>query len=199
MGVLPPERALWLARHILPHEPALRAWLRRRTAIDLDIDDVVQEAYARLATLETVADIRNPKNYLFQTAYSVIATHFRRSRVVSIRAMNEMDASTIMADEPSPERHVQDREELQNIATAIATMPETCRRVFILRRVEGLSQRDVAARLGLTENSVEHHMANGIRFLLDLLGRGGIYGPRSSMTLKRPARRHEPARNKRKD
>lgn len=173
--------------------------MRHRKAFDLDVDDVVQEAYAKLVMLESVEEIRNPKNYLFQTAYSIIATHFRRSRVVSIRAINDTDLAAIVSDEPSPERIVQDRQELEHIAIAIAKLPQTCRNVLILRRVEGLSQREVAARLGVSENSVEHHMSNGIRFLMDLYGRGGISGSRSSMTLKRFFTRDDPSRKKQRD
>src|ERR1700759_4252754 len=53
------DRARWLAQHIVPHERAIRSWLARRTH-DLDIDDVVQEMYARLASVENAESIRNP-------------------------------------------------------------------------------------------------------------------------------------------
>ena len=73
------ERAVWLARCVLPHEPALRAWLARWRLQDLLVDDVVQEAYAVLAARESVEDIRNPRSYLFQTARS---SHTRVIRVM---------------------------------------------------------------------------------------------------------------------
>jgi RNA polymerase sigma-70 factor (ECF subfamily) len=174
-------RALWLSKHVLPHEPALRAWLKQRRVVDLDIDDIVQESYAKLAALESVEGIKHPKNYFFQTAFSIVATHVRRSRVVSIYAVEDIDSLNATADEPSPERQLQDRDELRRIAEAIASLPEPSREVFILRRVDGYSQREVAARLKLTENSVEHHMAKAIRFMMDLFGRGGKYEVRSSI------------------
>ena len=70
------ERALWLARNVLPHEPALRAWLSRRPVDGLDIDDIVQETYARLSTTQSVEDIRNPRTYLITTARSVILSRW---------------------------------------------------------------------------------------------------------------------------
>ncbi len=76
------ERAEWLARHILPHEPALRAWLYRRTGPRLEVDDVVQETYAVLAGLADVAHVDHPRAYLFATAHSVILQHIRRSQIV---------------------------------------------------------------------------------------------------------------------
>jgi RNA polymerase sigma-70 factor (ECF subfamily) len=200
MGGVSNERALWLSRNILRHEPALRAWLRSRTVPGLDIDDIVQESYARLAALASVEGIRNPKNYLFQIASSVIITHIRRSRVVSIRTASEIDLLSVPSDAPSSERQVEDRDELQTIAKAIASLPTPCRDVFILRRIEGLSQREVGIRLGLSENSVEHHMARGIRFLMDRFGRGGKTRANSSMISKDvPFSDDEPARNKRRD
>src|SRR3546814_4682438 len=52
------ERARWLATQVLPHEPALRAWLSRRLGAGLEVDDVVQEAYAVLVELPGVAQDR---------------------------------------------------------------------------------------------------------------------------------------------
>jgi RNA polymerase sigma factor (sigma-70 family) len=168
------ERALWLARHVLPHEPALRAWLSHKHVVGLDIDDIVQETYARLAAIDTVANVRNPKTYAFQTAHSIILTHLRRSRVVSIRAVEDVELYAGPSDEASPERQLSDREELHRIAQAIAALPEKVRAVFTLRRVEGLSQREVAQKLNLSESTVEKHMGKGLRLMMDWLGRGGI-------------------------
>jgi DNA-directed RNA polymerase specialized sigma24 family protein len=51
------ERAIWLGRQVLPHEPALRAWLRRRRLGGLDVDDIIQETYSRLMTAESVQHV----------------------------------------------------------------------------------------------------------------------------------------------
>jgi len=194
------DRALWLSQNVLPHEPALRVWLTHRRTVGLDVDDIVQETYAKLAALDSVANIRQPKSYIFQTAYSVIITHIRRSRVISIRAIDEIDLLSLSSDEPSPERQLDDREQLQLLAQAIASLPEGCRRVFVLRRVEGFSQRAVAERLGLSENTVEHHMTKSVHLLMDIFGRGGKPGPRSSIPKesKRPYR-NDRETNKRRD
>lgn len=167
------ERAVWLAREVLPHEPALRAWLKRKRIMEADIDDIVQETYAILAARESVQEIRNAKTYAFQIANSVILMNLRRSRIVSIRQVADVDLLGAVSDEPSPERHVADRDELSYIAKAIALLPSRVRETFILRRIEDLSQREIARRLGISENTVEKHMGKAIHILMDLFGRGG--------------------------
>ena len=167
------DRAIWLARHVLPHEPALRAWLARMGAGGLDIDDVVQETYAALASRETLTDIRNPRAYCFQTARSVVLMHVRRARVVTIRAVEDLDRLGAASDEPSPERQVSSREELQKLGAAIAKLPQPGRAALTLRVIEGLSQRDVGVRLGISENAAQKQIAKSIQLLMDMLGRGG--------------------------
>lgn len=194
------ERALWLARQILPHEPALRAWLDRRRVFDLDPDDIVQEAYARLAALESVADIRNPKTYFFQIAHSIVCSHLRRRQVVSIRAVEDVELWRIESREASPESVASDRDELYRIAAILARLPRKVGVVFRLRRIEGLSQKETAARLGVSESTVEKHMGRGIRLFMDALGRGGDSRAEASREPNgRKRRPHVQARNRPRD
>lgn len=167
------ERALWLARHVIPHEPALRAWLSQRHIAGLDVDDIIQETYARLITAESVGHVRNAKTYAFQAAQSVIMTHLRRSRVVPIQAVAELESLNAIADDPLADERLADRDELQRVAEAISALPAKVREVFLLRRVEGLSQREVAERLGIAESTVEKHMSRGFHLLMSIFGRGG--------------------------
>jgi len=178
------ERALWLSRAVLPHEPALRAWLKRKRVIDLDIDDVVQEAYAKLAALDSVAGVRDPRTYVFQVAYSIVVSHVRRSRIVSIRAMEDVEDLGTVLPQVSPERQLEDRDELNRLAAAIAALPPKCRETLLLRRVEGLSQKETAKRLGVSEKAVEKNMARSLRALMDIFGRGGKSAPGASRKSK---------------
>lgn len=178
------QRAQWLERHILPHEPGLRAWLRRRQVDGLDVDDIVQEAYAKLAALESVEGVRNPNAYLIQTAHSIVCSHLRRSQVVSIRALEDAELWRIESHEASPERQASDRDELHRIGEIVAGFPRQVAAVFLLRRVEGLSQRDTAQRLNVSESTVEKHMAKGIRLFMDALGHSGISSRGASTSAK---------------
>src|ERR1700710_3096924 len=167
------ERALWLGRHVLPHEPALRTWLRRRRLNGLEVDDVIQETYTRLIAAESVAHVLDAKSYAFQTAGSVVIDHLRRMKVVSISSVPDLDYLEVVSDDPSPERQVIDRDELHRLAQMIAGLPGKVRDVFTLRRVYGLSQREVAEKLGLAESTVEKHMARGFLIMLEQFGYGG--------------------------
>jgi RNA polymerase sigma-70 factor (ECF subfamily) len=139
--------------------------LRRWRVQEEDIDDLVQETYAKLTKLESVASVRNPKNYMFQTAYSLMISRIRRSQVVSIRAVSDLESVSAFDDTPTPEQSAEDRDELRAVLAALEQLPKACFRVFMLRRVDGLSQKEVASRLGLSENTVEHHMTSAIRFM----------------------------------
>ncbi len=173
------ERALWLSRHVLKHEPALRAWLGRRRIAGLEIDDIVQETYARLITVDQVDGIGNIKNYMFQTAYSVLVSHVRRSKIVTFETVIDLEQLGATR-ESSPEDQVIDRDELNRLARAVADLPGKVRDVFVLRRINGLSQRDVARQLGLSESTVEKHMSRGIYLLMNLISNSGNDNSRAS-------------------
>jgi RNA polymerase sigma factor (sigma-70 family) len=174
------DRTAWLGRHVFPHEPALRRWLGRRELGGLDVDDIVQETYSRLVALPSVGHIDNPRTYMFQVAGSVILDQLRRARVVSFHTVAELEALDFKADAPSPEIEVLDRDQLRRLARRLAALPERVRQVFRLRRVDGLSQKEVAAALGISESTVEKHMARGALMLVEFDRTGGSGGESSS-------------------
>jgi RNA polymerase sigma-70 factor (ECF subfamily) len=167
------ERSVWLAKFVMPYEPALRQWLMRYRAPGLEIDDIVQETYAILAGLPSTDDIRNPRSYAFQTAYSIVLSYRRRARIVSITPVADMETFQNAADQPSPEAAVCDRDELQAVVAAVSNLPDRIREVFVLRKFDGLSQREVAQHLGISENIVEKSVAKALQALLNGFKRGG--------------------------
>ena len=167
------QRALWLADFILPHEPALRAWLHGRLGATMEVDDIVQETYAVLAAMDDVDHVRNPRAYLFTAARSVVLQNLRRARIVSIEVVAEIDRLPMAADERSPERYADARQQLRLLALVLASLPAKCREAFALRKVDGLSQREVAQRMGISENTVEKHVGKGLRILMHAFGHEG--------------------------
>ena len=184
------ERTRWFMHHILPHEAALRGWLSRRWApAAFDIDDIVQESYALLAERERIDDILNPRAYLFQVAHSLVVRNIRRARIVSILAVEDLGLVDFADEAATPEQSAIAHDDLRQLAKVIASMPGQAREAFVLRRVRGLSQREIAARMGLSENTVEKHIVRGIRWLGDWFASGGNPPAKTSNQLEREKRR----------
>ncbi|KTT71768.1 RNA polymerase sigma factor [Sphingomonas sanguinis] len=175
------ERNAWLAAHVLPYEAWIRRAIARQVASGgIEVDDLIQESYALLARLPSVEGIAVPHRYALQVARSVLLQHVRRARIVAIDAVADLDTLDALTDEPTPEEHMLGRHELARVAAAIEAMPEAVRRAFWLRRVEGLPQREVAARLGLPESTVEKQISRGIKMLASRFSRGGSAVSRAS-------------------
>lgn len=163
----PDETIAWIGRYILPLEPRLRAWLRSAFR-SIEVDDVVQEAYCRISSSGDLDRIEHPQQYLFRVARNIVLEQIRRSRVVSIETVSGFaELENSIPDELSaPDRILEGRRTLARVEELIAALPERAGRVFRLRKVEGLTQRQIAQQLGITETMVENDVARGLRRIL---------------------------------
>lgn len=166
-----PKIAAWLGMHIIPHEREVRAWLRRILRNPSDINDLIQEAYCRIARVADMAGIQEPRAYFFRVVRNVALEQFRRARVVRIDSVAEMAALSIADEAPSPERIAAGRSELARVQELIAALPERCRKVIELRKIHDMPQRRIAELLGISENTVEHEVTRGLRLILRELTR----------------------------
>jgi RNA polymerase sigma factor (sigma-70 family) len=155
--------------NVMPHEANVRAWLRHALVPPDDIDDLVQEAYCKLAALQTIDHIDRPDAYFFQIVRNLLNDQLRRARVVRIETIGELTSLSVASEEPSPERVAVATRELERVRGLIGALPERCRQVLELRKLDGLSQRQVARRLGISESVVENEGVKGMRLILSAL------------------------------
>lgn len=162
----------WFAREILPLEPMLNRFLRRKWRDEAEISDLRQEAYIRVYDAARRNRPLLAKPFLFLTVRNLMIDKLRQKSIVSIETMADFGWSNVSDDKPSPEQNTAARQELRLLQGALDELPERCRQIVVLRKVEGLSQREVAGRLGVTEDIVEHQLAKGLRLLARSLSSG---------------------------
>jgi RNA polymerase sigma factor (sigma-70 family) len=156
----------WFAAEILVHEAALTRYLRRIWHNAAEISDFRQEVYIRVYEAAAKSLPTSPKSFLFTAARNLIADRIRRERVVSIDYTQDLESLNVLVDEISPEHRMSARQDLRKLAAAFDELSDDCRATVWLRRVDGLSQKEVAKRLGLLESTVSSHLCRGLRSLM---------------------------------
>lgn len=159
----------WFVQEILIHEEALMRYLQRVWPHRDEVHDLRQDLYVRIYEAAAKSVPTQPKAFLFASARHLMTDRLRRSKVVSIEPMGDFDYSHVLKEEVTPERWSGGRQSLRRLSEALDRLPARCREVVWLRRVEALSQKDVAMRLGISEKTVEKHIAKGMRLLADAL------------------------------
>lgn len=168
-----PEQARWFVDEVLPHEAKLRAWIRVRFPGVTDPDDLVQESYTRLLRARGSGPIANPKAFLFVTARNLALNLLRHQGYERPAGTTEIDPLGVLDDAPGARETLTQREDFQLLIEAIQSLPDRCRQVVTLRKIYGLSQRETAERLGITENTVEAQGAIGLRKCIEFFRRRG--------------------------
>lgn len=154
----------WFSDHVLPHEPMLRAWLRSRFPRGVELDDLVQEAFARVLHARAGgAAMRSPKAFLFATARNLALDVLRHRAVSGEDTLVPFESLDVLDESDGIPETVDRHEKLERLTLAIQSLPERCREVMTLRKVYGLSQKDIAARLGISECTVSAQLTIGVR------------------------------------
>jgi RNA polymerase sigma-70 factor (ECF subfamily) len=152
----------WYEQNFRAHEPLLRAWLARRFPSLQDVDDIVQESYLRLVEAHSRTEIAMPKAYLFRVARNLVLDRLRHEKVIAFEPLVEGDASDVEDEGASVHQTVTRDQRLEIMTQAIQALPTQCRHIFTLRKVHGLSQQEIAQRLGISQNTVSAQLTIGL-------------------------------------
>ncbi len=160
----PTEQTRWFSEHVLPYEPALRAYLHRRFPTLPDHDDLVQETYARMLRAKEAGRLTYERAFLFTAARNAAIDLFRRRRTAPHESLDETDVPLAILEETPGIVESLDREQrLEALLEAIVALPERCRQVMMLRHLDGVSYKEIAARLGISPETVKVHMIKGVK------------------------------------
>jgi RNA polymerase sigma factor (sigma-70 family) len=169
-----PRSDRWFCEEVHVHEPALRAWMRRRFPGVGDVDNVIQEAMSRAWQARTAPSMASPRAFLFTTARNLAVDQLRHQEVASIAAGSNIDDYWDEARVETPAAATAHNQELELLHQAIRSLPVRCRQVLLLRKIYGLSQKQIAMRLGISEHTVETQVANGMRRCIEFFARLGL-------------------------
>jgi len=148
----------------LENELALKRYLRRFIGSREAADDLAQEAFLRAFAAESKREIDAPKPFLFKVAKNLALNELTRQSSVAIQPLGDFEGQEVLEDssQASGEDVVHNRERIRLLARAVATLPPQCAKVFVLRKMRGLSQKEIAARLNISVRTVENHVALGL-------------------------------------
>jgi RNA polymerase sigma-70 factor (ECF subfamily) len=163
----------WFVLEILPLEGVLMRFLRRNWRDADELADLRQEVYARVLAGCAATRPDSAQAFMLSTARNLLIDRARRARIVSIETFADMDAVEIVQEGVPLERQLAARSELRLLQRALKLLPPRCRQVVELRKIEGLSQREVARRMGITEDTVERQVSLGVRALADAMADTG--------------------------
>lgn len=125
-----------------------------------DIDDILQETFIRACAAAERTEIRHPRSFMLKTAQNLALSHV--STAYHKRTQVEDFSSSEVCLTESLESELESKERFRLFCRAVRSLPAQCRRVFVLRKVYGLSQQEIAEYLGISESTVEKHVAKGL-------------------------------------
>ncbi len=169
----PPDSELgrWFATQVQPHEAMLKGLLRSRFRDEVDVDDIVQESYCRLFRAKELSEVVSPKAFLFAVARNLAMDRHRRRSVAAVEPLLEFEYLNQWEDGPDVREDVARSEELEYLTQAIQSLPYRCRQVFTLRKVYGLSQAEIARKLGISEHTVSAQLTIGVGKCMEYMSR----------------------------
>jgi RNA polymerase sigma-70 factor (ECF subfamily) len=166
----------WFVREILPLEAALMQYLQHNWRNKSDIADLRQDIYVQVYESALKGLPESPKAFVFTSARHLLIRRMRREQIVPFEAVSDFDALGAAIETPGPENSVIARDELRRLQGAVDRLPPRAREAFVMQQVEGLSRREIAQRMGVSEKTVKTHLRDAGRALANIL-----YGEHADM------------------
>jgi RNA polymerase sigma-70 factor (ECF subfamily) len=156
----------------MEHRRALSAFLRRRTATEDDVQEIVQESYMRI--LRYGYDDSRPavvwKSLLYRIAANLAVSRLRSDRAHNVAGQQSLDEVELISDAPSQERTVLAQQELELIRQVLGGLSPKCRKVFLLSRTHRKTYPEIAQMCGISVKMVEKYISQALAALRVAVG-----------------------------
>jgi RNA polymerase sigma factor (sigma-70 family) len=159
------DKHAWLLSEVCVFEKHLREYLQAYLAAPLDVNDCIQETYARLlnCSADKLQQIKVCSAFVFTVARNVAIEWSRREARFTSTLQSRRHLMKLADDARSGFEELSTQQDLHLLKLTMAALPERCGHVLRLRRLEGLSQKLIAEKLHITENTVEKHANNALK------------------------------------
>lgn len=166
----------WFANEVYVHDPQLKSYLRGSFPAVQDVDDVMQESYLRVWRARMLQPIGSAKSFLFTVARNVALKILRKNSNAPFVPTAEFAELVVDDVIPAGAEAACAQERINLLADAVMTLPARCREIVILHKLQGLSQKEVATQLGLSERTIERQVRIGTRRCLVFFRQRGLTG-----------------------
>jgi RNA polymerase sigma factor (sigma-70 family) len=183
------QRHEWFLNQIFQHRTALHRYLGKLTSGAEDIEDLVQETYVRVYALRDYHEVDSPKALLFRIAHNLAVERARRQKTQATDTMGDLEPLSVYSNEAPPDEQTDARRRFESFCAAVDRLPPLCRRVFVLRKVYKLSHGEISEVLGVSESTIEKHVAKGLVRCRDYLRELGLLDVVDAKTRSGPLRR----------
>jgi RNA polymerase sigma factor (sigma-70 family) len=177
------ETAVYAA--FIKHQIFLKKFLARFLSRPQDIEDVAQEAFLKAYRAEKKQAVRSPKSFLFQIAKNIALQELtKKSHLITdyIEDLANPEVPYQTHRTGTLEDTVEAQDKLAVFCEAVASLPPQCRRTFLMRKVHGLSHREIAKSLGIAVSTVEKHQAIGLKRCSEYMRKKG-WGDDSALSM----------------
>ena len=136
---------------------------------DIDLaEDLVQETFIKVWNKRNDIQLDTVKSLLYTIANNLLMNHFNHQSVVREHQKNSSIA--VSSNMSSPQFVMEEKEFEKKLNDAISNLPEDCREVFLMNRIEKLKYKEIAERLGLSVKAIEKRMSKTLGLLKESLG-----------------------------
>jgi RNA polymerase sigma factor (sigma-70 family) len=164
MGTEDEDRRAWFYSQVLPHEAALIVYASRYCRNNSqEARDLVHETFLKLLAYADWRTVQNPAAFATITLRNLALGELKRRKIISFNSFADLDRLGLADGQPAADRVVESREELRLLAEIVKDLPPQCRRVFVLRKIQGLSHAEIGEQLGISVSTVENHLTKALR------------------------------------
>jgi RNA polymerase sigma-70 factor (ECF subfamily) len=131
-----------------------------------EIEDIVQETYVRVCQIEKKERIAEPRSFLFRTARNLALDYVKKAETRLTGGVDDIDSFTPATSDALTDDtlgNVTSNEEFALFCESVRMLPVKCRRAFVLKKVYGYTQREIAREMMISEKTVEKHISAGIK------------------------------------
>lgn len=164
----------WFAEEVLPLEAELEKFLFRHWRSPAEVPDLRQEILTKLYQYALKSIPSNPRAFMYRTARNLLIDRIRQLNVISMETVMDFEALNVSSDDADPFETTSARQEIKMLQDALEHLPQRTRDILYLRRVHGLSQKETARELRVSEPTVERHISRGTRQLMDYFRKQGV-------------------------